>query len=66
MILQLGVNPSWFNTSSQCIGKRSHSIPERTSSSKDLSSSMIDFPPIGDPAVIEILLKVLEPYRLEG
>ncbi|KAF2582469.1 hypothetical protein F2Q68_00002059 [Brassica cretica] len=66
MILQLGVNPSWFNTSSQCIGKRSHSIPERTSSSKDLRSSMIDFPPIGDPAVIEILLKVLEPYRLEG
>ncbi|KAG5404864.1 hypothetical protein IGI04_010983 [Brassica rapa subsp. trilocularis] len=66
MILQLGVNPSWFNTSSQCIGKRSHSIPERTSSSRDLRSSMIDFPPIGDPAVIEILLKVLEPYRLEG
>ncbi|KAG2331850.1 hypothetical protein Bca52824_003030 [Brassica carinata] len=66
MILQLGVNPSWFNTSSQCIGKRSHSTPERTSSSKDLRSSMIDFPPIGDPAVIEIFLKVLEPYRFEG
>ncbi|CAH8386239.1 unnamed protein product [Eruca vesicaria subsp. sativa] len=66
MILQLGVNPSWFNTSSQCVGKRSNSVPERTSSPKDLRNSMIDFPPIGDPAVIEILLKVLEPYRLEG
>ncbi|CAL9234326.1 unnamed protein product [Arabidopsis halleri] len=66
MILQLGVNPSWFNTSSTCIDKRPHSIPGRTSSSKDLRSFMIDFPPIGDPAVLEMFLKVLEPYRSEG
>lgn len=66
MILQLGVKPSWFNTSSTCIDKRPHSIPGRTSSSKDLRSFMIDFPPIGDPAVLEMFLKVLEPYRSEG
>ncbi|KAG7637551.1 WD40-repeat-containing domain superfamily [Arabidopsis thaliana x Arabidopsis arenosa] len=62
----LGVKPSWFNTSSTCIDKRPHSIPGRTSSSKDLRSFMIDFPPIGDPAVLEMFLKVLEPYRSEG
>ncbi|CAE6012980.1 unnamed protein product [Arabidopsis arenosa] len=66
MILQLGVKPSWFNTTSTCIDKRPHSIPGRTSSSKDLRSFMIDFPPIGDPAVLEMFLKVLEPYRSEG
>ncbi|XP_010510885.1 PREDICTED: WD repeat-containing protein 11-like isoform X1 [Camelina sativa] len=66
MILQLGVKPSWFNTSSTCINKRPHSIPGRTTSSKDLRTFMIDFPPIGDPAVLEMFLKVLEPYRSEG
>ncbi|CAN8246920.1 unnamed protein product [Cochlearia groenlandica] len=66
MILQLGVKPSWFNTSSTCIEKRTHSIPGRTSSSKDLRSFLIDFTPIGDPAMVEMFLKVLEPYRSEG
>lgn len=66
MILQLGIKPSWFNTPSTCIEKRPHSIPGRASSSKDLRSFMIDFVPIGDPAVLEMLLKVLEPYRSEG
>ncbi|XP_010533145.1 PREDICTED: WD repeat-containing protein 11 [Tarenaya hassleriana] len=66
MILQLGVKPAWFNTSSTCIEKRPHFIPGKTSSSKDLRTYMIDTPPVGDPAVLEMLLKVLEPYRAEG
>ncbi|CAN1215415.1 WD repeat-containing protein 11 [Linum perenne] len=66
MILQLGVQPSWFNTSSTAIDKRPHSIPGVSSSARDLRGYMIDPPVIGDSVVPEMLLKVLEPYRREG
>ncbi|XP_010535861.1 PREDICTED: WD repeat-containing protein 11 [Tarenaya hassleriana] len=66
MILQLGVKPSWFNTSSIALEKRPHLIGGMASSSKDLRSYMIQLPPIGDPVVPEMLLKILEPYRKEG
>uniref|UniRef100_A0A5B7AX15 Putative WD repeat-containing protein 11-like isoform X2 n=1 Tax=Davidia involucrata TaxID=16924 RepID=A0A5B7AX15_DAVIN len=65
MILQLGVKPSWFNTSIT-IEKRHYLIPGTTSSTGDLRSYMIDSPPLGDSVVPEMLLKVLEPYRKEG
>ncbi|KAL2929681.1 WD repeat-containing protein 11 [Bienertia sinuspersici] len=66
MILQLGVKPSWFNTSSIMIDKRPHHIPGTPKSEGDLRSYIIDIPPVGDAAVPEMLLKVLEPYRQEG
>ncbi|GAB4832842.1 hypothetical protein Ancab_006857 [Ancistrocladus abbreviatus] len=66
MILQLGVRPSWFNTSGTSIHKRPHHIPGAASPSEDLRSYMIDAPSVGDAAVPEMLLKVLEPYRQEG
>ncbi|XP_054821637.1 uncharacterized protein LOC129320288 isoform X2 [Prosopis cineraria] len=66
MILQLGVEPSWFNTSSTTIKKRPHFIPGASSSSGDLRTYMIDLPPLGDTAVPEMLLKILEPYQKEG
>ncbi|KAL9242449.1 hypothetical protein vseg_016442 [Gypsophila vaccaria] len=66
MILQLGVKPSWFNTSSIMIDKRPHQIPGTPKSAEDLRSYMIDTLPVGDVAVPEMLLKVLEPYRYEG
>ena len=66
MILQLGVKPSWFNTSSITIEKRPHLIPGTPSSTGDLRTYMIDLPPFGDSVVPEMLLKVLEPYRREG
>lgn len=66
MILQLGVKPSWFNTCSISLDKRPHLIPGIPSSTGDLRTYMIDLPPLGDPVVPEMLLKVLEPYRKEG
>ncbi|KAL1195386.1 hypothetical protein V5N11_019949 [Cardamine amara subsp. amara] len=66
MILQLGVKPSWFNTCSTSLEKRPHLIRGMASSSKDLRSYMIQLPPLGDPVVPEMLLKILEPYRKEG
>ncbi|ESQ29854.1 hypothetical protein EUTSA_v10011188mg [Eutrema salsugineum] len=66
MILQLGVKPSWFNTCSTTLEKRPHLIRGMASSSKDLRSYMIHLPPLGDPVVPEMLLKILEPYRKEG
>ncbi|CAN0900198.1 WD repeat-containing protein 11 [Linum grandiflorum] len=66
MILQMGVQPSWFNTSSTAIDKRPHSLPGASSSAGDLRGYMIDPPAIGDSVVPEMLLKVLEPYRREG
>lgn len=66
MILQLGVKPSWFNTSSTMIDKRPHQIPGTPKSAADLRSYIIEIPPVGDVAVPEMLLKVLEPYRQEG
>ncbi|CAB4319020.1 unnamed protein product [Prunus armeniaca] len=66
VILQLGVKPSWFNTSSTTLDKRPHLIPGTPKSNEDLRSYMIDLPPVGDPVVPELLLKVLEPYRKEG
>ncbi|PON63191.1 Guanine nucleotide-binding protein, beta subunit [Parasponia andersonii] len=66
MILQLGVRPSWFNTCSTTLEKRPHLIPGTPSSAGDLRNYMIDLPPIGDPVVPELLLKILEPYRKEG
>ncbi|KAK8604748.1 hypothetical protein V6N13_082223 [Hibiscus sabdariffa] len=65
MILQLGVKPSWFNTSGT-IDKRPHFVPGTASSSGDLRSYLIELPPVGDSVVPELLLKVLEPYRTEG
>ena len=62
MILQLGVKPAWFNTCSTTIEKR-HGTAASTG---DLRSYMIDSPPVGDSVVPELLLKVLEPYRIEG
>ncbi|KAF4392022.1 hypothetical protein F8388_004351 [Cannabis sativa] len=66
MILQLGVRPSWFNTCSTTLEKRPHLIPGTPSSTGDLRKYLIDLPPIGDPVVPELLLKILEPYRKEG
>ncbi|KAI4344151.1 hypothetical protein L6164_011415 [Bauhinia variegata] len=66
MILQLGVQPSWFNTQSTTIKKRPHLIPGTPSSTGDLRRYMIDLPSLGDSVVPEMLLKVLEPYRKEG
>ncbi|XWS70717.1 hypothetical protein CRYUN_Cryun03dG0071500 [Craigia yunnanensis] len=66
MILQLGVKPSWFNTSGTTIDKRPHFIPGTASSSGDLRSYMIELPSVGDSVVPELFLKVLEPYRKEG
>ncbi|KAE8654512.1 WD repeat-containing protein 11-like isoform X2 [Hibiscus syriacus] len=66
MILQLGVKPSWFNTSGSTIDKRPDFIPGTVSSSGDLRSYLIELPPVGDSVVPELLLKVLEPYRIEG
>ena len=66
MILQLGVKPSLFNTCSTSLEKRPHLIRGMASSSKDLRSYMIQLPPLGDPVVPEMLLKILEPYRKEG
>lgn len=56
MILQLGVKPSWFNSYSTSID------------AGDLRSYMIEstLPAVGDPVVPELLLKILEPYRIEG
>ncbi|TQE02287.1 hypothetical protein C1H46_012056 [Malus baccata] len=66
VILQLGVEPSWFNTCSTTLDKRPHKIPGTPKSNEDLRSYMINLPPVGDPVVPELLLKVLEPYRKEG
>ncbi|KAK3439410.1 hypothetical protein EUGRSUZ_C04259 [Eucalyptus grandis] len=66
MILQLGVKPSWFNTTGTTINKRPHLIPGAASSTGDLRGYMIDIPPVGDSVVPEMLLKILEPYRKEG
>lgn len=66
MILQLGIRPSWFNTCSITIEKRPHLIPGTALYSGDLRSYMIELPPVGDSAVPEMLLKILEPYRKEG
>ncbi|KAL8129594.1 hypothetical protein V2J09_018749 [Rumex salicifolius] len=63
MILQLGIKPSWFNTSGSSIDRRPQQIP---GVSEDLRNYIIDIPPVGDPAVPELLLKVLEPYRKDG
>ncbi|KAJ4950939.1 hypothetical protein NE237_027771 [Protea cynaroides] len=66
MILQLGVKPSWFDTCSETKDAIPYKLP--ASSTTDLRSYMIDtdLPPVGDPVVPELLLKVLEPYRREG
>lgn len=66
MILQLGVKPSWFNTSGTTIKKKPQLIPGIASSTGDLRSYMVEEHAIGDPVVPEMLLKVLEPYRREG
>lgn len=63
MILELGVKPSWFNTSGTNIYKRPHSIPGTATPAVDLRNYMSNLPPIGDSVVPEMLLKVLEPYR---
>lgn len=65
MILQLGVKPSWFDLFSTTVNNAYSHIPG-TPSAGDLRSYMIDSPQVGDSAVPEMLLKVLEPYRKEG
>ncbi|KAG8367427.1 hypothetical protein BUALT_Bualt16G0070700 [Buddleja alternifolia] len=60
MILQLGVKPSWFDPFA------AYSQIPGTPSAGDLRGYMIDSPRVGDSAVAEMLLKVLEPYRKEG
>lgn len=66
MVLQLGVKPTWFNTTT--IDGSTYVTPGTGSSSQDLHSYMIEsqLPPVGDSVVPELLLKVLEPYRREG
>lgn len=64
MILQMGVKPSWFNTSTTMDVVHYH-IPG-TPSATDLRTYMINSSQVGDSAVPEMLLKVLEPYRIEG
>ncbi|EYU34986.1 hypothetical protein MIMGU_mgv1a0003442mg, partial [Erythranthe guttata] len=59
----MGVNPSWFEAFSTAMNE-AH-IPG-TPSAGDLRGYMIDSPRVGDSAVPEMLLKVLEPYRKEG
>ncbi|KAM7267545.1 hypothetical protein ACFE04_009711 [Oxalis oulophora] len=66
MILQLGVQPCWFNTCSTTLDKRPHLIPGIASAAGDLRRYMMELLPIGDSVVPEMLLKVLEPYRKEG
>ncbi|KAJ6296330.1 hypothetical protein OIU78_024221 [Salix suchowensis] len=51
MILQLGVQPSWFNTCSTTIDKRPHLIPGTASFKGDLRNYIIDLPPVGDSVV---------------
>eukprot|EP00268_Persea_americana_P037911 TRINITY_DN3759_c0_g1_i6.p1 TRINITY_DN3759_c0_g1~~TRINITY_DN3759_c0_g1_i6.p1 ORF type:complete len:475 (+),score=99.50 TRINITY_DN3759_c0_g1_i6:398-1822(+) len=69
MILQLGVKPSWFNTSGTAADMFPHLIPDSPPTfAGDLRSYMIEsaLPPVGDPVVSELLLKVLQPYQREG
>lgn len=63
MILQLGAKPSWFDAFSTAMNE---SHVHGTPSAGDLRGYMIDSPRLGDSAVPEMLLKVLEPYRREG
>ncbi|KAG9156624.1 hypothetical protein Leryth_006611 [Lithospermum erythrorhizon] len=65
MILQLGVKPSWFNSSSPTVDNLSNQIPS-TPSAGDLRGYMIKSLSAADSVVPEMLLKVLEPYRREG
>ncbi|KAG6413806.1 hypothetical protein SASPL_126521 [Salvia splendens] len=65
MILQLGVKPSWFDTFSS-VTSEEYSYATRTPSAGDLRGYMIDSPRVGDSAVPEMLLKVLEPYHREA
>lgn len=65
MILQLGVKPSWFDSLSTAADNSSNQTPS-TPSAGDLRGYMIESPSAGDSVVLEMLLKVLEPYRREG
>ncbi|XP_068653674.1 uncharacterized protein [Aristolochia californica] len=67
MILQLGVKPSWFNTSGTTDNLVQH-FPQSPTSTGDLRNYMIELklPSVGDSVVPEMLLKVLETYRREG
>lgn len=65
MILQLGVKPSWFDAFSSVMNEE-YSHVSGTPSAGDLRGYMIDSPQVGDSAVPEMLLKVLEPYHREG
>ncbi|KAH6761586.1 Transducin family protein / WD-40 repeat family protein [Perilla frutescens var. hirtella] len=65
MILQLGVKPSWFDAFSLVMNQE-YSDVSRTPSAGDLRGYMIDSPHVGDSAVPEMLLKVLEPYHREA
>ncbi|XP_057768049.1 uncharacterized protein LOC130988263 [Salvia miltiorrhiza] len=65
MILQLGVKPSWFDALSTVMSVEYSYVPG-TPSAGDLRGYMIDSPRVGDSAVPEMLLKVLEPYHREA
>lgn len=65
MILQLGVKPSWFDAFSSVMNEE-YSHVSGTPSAGDLRGYMIDSPQVGDSAVPEMLLKVLEPYHREA
>lgn len=65
MILQLGVKPSWFDAFSSATSEEYSNVPG-TPSAGDLRKYMIDSTSVGDSAVPEMLLKVLEPYQREG
>ncbi|XP_072994075.1 uncharacterized protein [Typha latifolia] len=69
MMLQLGVKPSWFNSSSASAEMLAFQNSEvGVASVGDFRSYMIEttLPAVGDPVVPELLLKILEPYRKEG
>eukprot|EP00250_Pteridium_aquilinum_P015429 c22572_g1_i1 orf=475-4656(+) len=63
MLLQLGVQPSWFSDQfSQVLKENTESIDG------DLRSYMLEtsLPGLGEAVVAELLLKALEPYRRAG
>lgn len=63
MIMQLGVKPTWFDPSNLAMSDAP--VPQ-IAPAGDLRGYMIDSPAVGDSAVPEMLLKVLEPYHKNG
>ncbi|EPS68588.1 hypothetical protein M569_06178, partial [Genlisea aurea] len=61
----LGVKPSWFDAFDTTLNEASSRVISAPSVG-DLRAFMIESPCVGDSAVVEMLLKVLEPYRKDG